>query len=61
MPKKRKTDDEGMWINPHSNLNSGQHIDWDRRIADKRNARYLELANVALSPKKLKPKTPTPE
>jgi hypothetical protein len=58
MPKRRKTDTDGMWINPHSNLNGGRLDGWDRRITDA-NSRYLELADVVLSPKKLEPKKPS--
>ncbi len=47
MFKRRKTD-SAMWINPQSNLNGGRHIAWDRRKTDGGNARYLELADVAL-------------
>ena len=47
MSKRRKTS-KAMWINPHSNLN-GRPIEHDRRETDSNNARYLELANVALS------------
>jgi hypothetical protein len=54
MFKKRKTD-AAMWINPKSNLNGGRHIAWDRRETDKGNARFLELADVALKPKKANP------
>jgi hypothetical protein len=54
MFKKRKTD-AAMWINPQSNLNGGRHIAWDRRETDKGDARFLELADVALNPKKANP------
>ena len=37
-----------MWINPHSNLKHLSHHVWDRRDTDAANARYLELADVAL-------------
>ncbi len=50
MSKKRKTAD-AMWINPHSNI-KGRPIEWDRRETDVNKARYLELADVALSPPK---------
>ena len=50
MSKKRKTD-KAMWINPHSNI-KGRPIEWDRRETDVNNSRYLELADVALSPAK---------
>jgi hypothetical protein len=52
MPKIRKIEIAAMWINPHSNLTQGAHIDWDRRATDAGNSRYLELADVALRPKK---------
>jgi hypothetical protein len=54
MLKRRKTDSQ-MWINPHSNVSGGGHITWDRRKTDVGNARYLELADVALKPKKSSP------
>jgi hypothetical protein len=54
MFKRRKTD-AAMWINPHSSLNRGQHIAWDRRKTDGGNARYLELADVALKPRNTNP------
>jgi len=54
MVKRRKTD-PAMWINPHSNLNSGQHIAWDRRKTDGDNARYLDLADVALKRRNANP------
>jgi len=50
MSKSRKTS-KGMWINPHSNIKR-QPIEWDRRQTDINNARYLELAEIALSPDK---------
>jgi hypothetical protein len=55
MIKRRKTGD-AMWINPHSNLSGGHHTAWDHRKTDVGNARYLELAEVALRPKKSEPK-----
>jgi len=54
MFKRRKTD-SAMWINSHSNLNGGRHIAWDRRKTDGGNARYLELADVALKPRDANP------
>jgi hypothetical protein len=51
MFKRRKTD-AAVWINPHSNLSGGAHFAWDRRKTDAANVRYLELADVALRPKK---------
>ena len=52
---KRRKIDSAMWINPQSNLNGGRHIAWDRRKTDGGNARYLELADVALKPTKTNP------
>jgi hypothetical protein len=49
MPRRRKTDVDKMWINPCSNF--GHPHEWDRRSTDASNARYLELADVALRPK----------
>jgi len=46
-----------MWINPHSTLSRG-HITWDRRQADAMNARYLDLAEIALRAAKAKPQAP---
>lgn len=54
MPRRRKTDVAEMWINPRSNF--GHQHEWDRRSADARNARYLELADVALRPSSSDPK-----
>ena len=48
MSKTRKTS-KAMWINPHSNIKR-QPIEWDRRQTDVNNARYLELAEIALKP-----------
>jgi hypothetical protein len=50
MSKRRKAGN-AMWINPHSNI-AGRPVEWDRRETDANNARYLELADVALSPAK---------
>jgi hypothetical protein len=50
MSKRRKTS-KAMWINPHSNI-AGRPVEWDRRETDVNNARYLELADIALSPAK---------
>lgn len=47
MPRKPKNEVAGMWINPYSTLSRG-HIVWDRRKTDAVNARYLDLADVAL-------------
>ena len=57
MSKRRKTNG-AMWINPHSNLNGGRHIAWDRRTTDVGNVRFLELADVALKPTKASPAKP---
>jgi len=46
-----------MWINPHSSLSKG-HIPWDRRHADAMNARYLDLAEIALRAAMAKPQAP---
>jgi hypothetical protein len=43
-----------MWINPHSTLSRG-YITWDRRQTDARNARYLDLAEIALREEMAKP------
>ena len=51
MPKKPKIILAEMWINPHSNLKQLSHHSWDRRDTDTANARYLELADVALKVK----------
>jgi len=48
MARKIRTYAAGMWINLRSNLNGGHHVEWNRRRTDRRNARYLELANVML-------------
>lgn len=58
MPKRRKTS-KAMWINPHSNI-KGRPIEWDRRETDVNKARYLELADVALSPAKANAKQSAP-
>lgn len=50
MSKRRKTS-KAMWINPHSNLKV-RRIEWDRRQTDVNKVRYLELAEIALSPAK---------
>jgi hypothetical protein len=53
MPKKPKVVPPEMWINPHSNLKHLSHHSWDRRDTDAANARYLELAEVALKEKSM--------
>ena|SRR5579859_2604003 len=50
MSKRRKTSGP-MWINPHSNI-KGRPVEWDRRETDAHNARYLDLAEIALRPVK---------
>lgn len=50
MSRRYKTS-KAMWISPYSNLNV-RTIEWDRRVTDANNARYLELAEVALRPRK---------
>jgi hypothetical protein len=57
MLKKPKTEVAGMWINPNSTLSRG-HIAWDRRKTDAMNARYLDLAEIALRKKSIKPQQP---
>ncbi len=51
MPKKPKIVLAEMWINPRSNMKHLSHHVWDRRDTDAANARYLELADVALKTK----------
>jgi hypothetical protein len=51
MPKNPKVILPEMWINPRSNLKHLSHHSWDRRNTDAANARYLELADVALKAK----------
>jgi hypothetical protein len=46
-----------MWINPHSTLSRG-YVAWDRRKTDSMNARYLDLAEVALRTKMGPPREP---
>jgi len=57
MARRPKTKVAGMWINPHSILGRG-HIPWDRRQTDAMNARYLDLAEIALRAGMAKPKEP---
>ena len=54
MSKRRKTS-KAMWINPHSNIKV-RPIEWDRRQTDVNNARFLELAEIALNSDKVKSK-----
>jgi hypothetical protein len=42
-----------VWVNPRSNFFRAGHQAWDRHASDACNARYLELADVALRPMKL--------
>jgi len=58
MFKRRKTD-AAMWINPRLK-NGWGHVAWDRRKTDLGNARYLELAEVALNPKTANPSEAKP-
>jgi hypothetical protein len=60
MRKRPKTEVAGMWINPNSTLSRG-HITWDRRKTDSMNARYLDLAEVALRTKTAQPPVPVIE
>jgi hypothetical protein len=53
MPRTPKTEVAGMWINPNSTLSRG-HMAWDRRNTDAVNARYLDLAEIALRTKLIK-------
>jgi len=57
MRKKPKTKIAEMWINPTSTLSRG-YVAWDRRKTDSMNARYLDLAEVALRTKKDPPREP---
>jgi hypothetical protein len=53
MTNKPKSESSEVWINPRSNFFRAGHRAWDRRSSDACNARYLELADVALRPMKL--------
>jgi len=57
MRKKPKTKVAEMWINPHSTLSRG-YVAWDKRKTDSMNARYLDLAEVALRTKVAPPLEP---
>jgi hypothetical protein len=48
MPRRSKAILPEVWINPRSNFVHSGHQAWDRRSTDIANARYLELADVAL-------------
>jgi len=54
MTSRRKTDVAEMWINPRFNF--GHQHEQDRRSTDAADARYLELADVALRPTSSDPK-----
>ena len=57
MSRRPKPEVAGMWINPNSTLSSG-YTTWDRRQADAMNARYLDLAEIALRAEMAKPQAP---
>ncbi len=48
MPRRSKAILPEVWINPRSNFVPLGHQSWDRRSTDTSNARFLELADVAL-------------
>jgi hypothetical protein len=48
MPRRSKAILAEVWINPRSNFVHLGHQAWDRRSTDTSNARFLELADVAL-------------
>jgi hypothetical protein len=48
MSRRSKTNVAKVWINPSSNFKHLGHHAWDRRSTDASDARYLELADVAL-------------
>jgi hypothetical protein len=50
-----KPEDPGMWINPKSNMHGNSHRARYGEGQNSHNSRYLELADVALAPKKLTP------
>jgi len=54
MSSRPKPEVAEMWINPHSTLSRG-YATWDRRQADTMNARYLDLAEIALRAEVAKP------
>jgi len=60
MRRKPKTEVAEMWINPNSTLSRG-YVAWDRRKTDSMNARYLDLAEVALKAKMSQPRGPVIE
>jgi hypothetical protein len=47
-----KPEKPGMWINPKSNLNVGAHSSRYGEGQNTHNSRFLELADVVLSPNK---------
>ncbi|HEY2390883.1 MAG TPA: hypothetical protein VGK22_06890 [Candidatus Angelobacter sp.] len=49
-----KPEDPGMWINPKSNMHGASRQARYGEGQNSHNSRYLELADVALAPKKLK-------
>lgn len=53
MPRKSKPPVPQVWVNPTSNFKHFGHQAWDRRSTDAPNARFLELADVALMLKKV--------
>jgi hypothetical protein len=50
-----KPEDPGMWINPKSNMRGTSHRARYGEGQNSHNSRFLELADVALAPKKLMP------
>jgi hypothetical protein len=44
-----KSENPGMWINPKSNLNGGNHSSSYGEGQNTHNSRFLELADVVLS------------
>ncbi len=48
MTNKPKDKSDEMWVNPRSGFFRAGHQAWDRRSSDASNARYLELADIAL-------------
>ena len=57
MRKRPKAKIAEMWINLNSTLSRG-YVAWDRRETDSMNARYLDLAEVALRTKNGPPREP---
>ena len=57
MRKRPKTEVAEMWMNPNSTLSRG-YVTWDRRKTDSMNARYLDLAEVALRAEMGPPREP---